>query len=181
MAALLCRGGLSLADDEVNVPPAVQAGLMARVAAYQANLPGQADGIVRTLVLTRSADPQSSRVGQQLAHALGELKTIAGLPHTEAVEAFSDAESLARACRERRLSVVYVGPGLGDAVPAIAEALKGSEVLTVSAVTRFVPRGLVLGFDLVSGRPQLLVFLRQARAQRVRLEPAFLRIVKVYE
>jgi hypothetical protein len=40
---------------------------------------------------------------------------------------------------------------------------------------------VVLGFDLVSGRPKLLVNLTQAKKQKVDLAAEILKLMKVYE
>jgi hypothetical protein len=44
-----------------------------------------------------------------------------------------------------------------------------------------VPAGIVLGFDVVSGRPKLLVNLTQAKRQNVSLRAEALKLMKVYE
>jgi hypothetical protein len=45
----------------------------------------------------------------------------------------------------------------------------------------YVPAGIVLGFDLVSGRPKLVVNLSQARRQHVDFRAEVLKLMKVYE
>ncbi|HEX7668231.1 MAG TPA: YfiR/HmsC family protein, partial [Polyangiaceae bacterium] len=64
---------------------------------------------------------------------------------------------------------------------AIGTALQGADLLTVSTVPSYVQHGIVLGFDLVSGHPKLLVHLRQARSQQVALRPEVLKLMRVYE
>jgi len=44
----------------------------------------------------------------------------------------------------------------------------------------YVPAGIVLGFDLVSGRPKLLVNIEQAKKQQVSLPASVLKLMKVY-
>lgn len=78
-------------------------------------------------------------------------------------------------------SILYLAAGLGEEVPAIATALAGRSVLTVSAVGRDVDRGAVLGFELVSSRPQIAVNLRRARAQRLQFHAQLLRLARVVQ
>jgi hypothetical protein len=76
---------------------------------------------------------------------------------------------------------VYVTPGLADDVDAIAEGLTGVDVLTVSAVALHVAKGIVLGFELVSGKVKLDVNLAQARRQSVAFSAELLQFARVVE
>ena len=44
-----------------------------------------------------------------------------------------------------------------------------------------VPKGAVLGFDLVSGKPKLLVHLTQAKKQNAAFKAEALKLMKVFE
>jgi hypothetical protein len=92
---------------------------------------------------------------------------------------YSDPARLRLDIEQREASIVYLSAGLGPEVPAIAAALDGTTVLTVSSVGRDVERGAVLGFDIVSSRPQIAVNLARARAQHLELDSQFLRLVRV--
>jgi len=54
-------------------------------------------------------------------------------------------------------------------------------VLTAGAMTEYVSEGIVLGFDLVSGRPKILVHLEQARKQNVVLTAQLLKLAVIVE
>src|SRR5262249_44791558 len=132
-------------------------------------------------LVSQSGNTDSTTVVQQMASALGRLPQIAGLPHDEAVLSYHGAQELARLCRERRISVVYFGPGFQEDLDAIRAALSGIEILSVASVPDYVPGGIVLGFDVVSGRPKLLLNLPQARLQKVDLRAAVLKLMTVIE
>jgi hypothetical protein len=53
--------------------------------------------------------------------------------------------------------------------------------LTVAAIPDYVELGVVLGFDVLSGRPKLLVHLGQARRQHVDLRADLLKLARVFE
>jgi hypothetical protein len=179
-ALALCPGRNGVAE-EVTVPANLQAELFAKAAAYDEQFLGRTEGVVRILVVVRAGDAESERMARRFMATLATLRTIVNLPHEESVERFKDADSLADVCLSKRITFVYLGPGLDAAVPAIADAMKGSEILTVAAVPSYVGRGVVMGFDLASGRLQILVHLTQMRAQKARLAPALLRLAKVIE
>jgi hypothetical protein len=183
--ALLGAGGgpapSRAADQEVTVPPRVQAQLLAAVASFQTNINLAADGAVQVLVLTKENDADSERIARQLTAALGEMKKIMRRLHRESIEPFRGGAALAAACRERGISIVYVGPGLAGVLPEIAQALRGSAVLTVGAVPGFVPRGVVLGFDLVSGRAEMLFNPTQMRALNTHFPASIFQLMRITE
>ena len=88
---------------------------------------------------------------------------------------------LAGLCRSRKIAIVFFGSGFHDDVEAIRDALSGVDVLSAAGVPEYVPSGIVLGFDVVSGRPKLLVHLGQAKRQNVSLRAEALKLMKVYE
>jgi hypothetical protein len=182
LLAILWPASVAFADDDVVVPVERQVELMVKVAGYDKNLSRRAGGRVRSAVLAKSNDASSARTSSQLLKALGEIPTIAGIAHETQPLAWSDAPALAQKVRSARLSIVYLTPGFSeDELAAMARALDGVDVLTVSSVPAFVPRGIVLGFDLVSGKPKLLVHLGQARKQNVALSAEVLKLMRVYE
>jgi hypothetical protein len=52
-------------------------------------------------------------------------------------------------------------------------------VLTVASSAQDVENGIVLGFDVISGKPKLVVSLTQARKQNVAFNAAVLKMMKV--
>jgi hypothetical protein len=169
------------AAEDVTVPARVQAQLLVAVASFQSNMNLAADGSVQILVLTKDDDARSERVARQLVGALGDMKKIARRAHHELVAPFHDAATLAATCRERRISIVYLTPGLGGAIPDVAQALRGSAVLTAGAAAGFVSRGVVLGFDLVSGRAEMLLNRTQMKALNVQFPPSLFQLMRIVE
>ena len=180
-AALMLAAGPLVAGD-VTLPVSLQIELLVKVAGYDRNMVGRAGDKVRVFILAKPGSDESTRVAALAEKAFADKETIAGLPHEQAIVAFSDARALAELCRAKRAGIVYVTAGFSEAdIVSIAAALDGVDVLTASAVASFVPKGIVLGFDLVSGKPKLLVHLGQARKQKVNLSAEVLKMMTVYE
>ena len=91
----------------------------------------------------------------------------------------SSATALADLVRAKKAAIVYFGPGFGTQTPQIRETFTPLNVLTAGAVPDYVRAGIVLGFDLVSGRPKLLIHLGQARKQQVAFPASVLNLMKV--
>jgi hypothetical protein len=154
---------------------------LAKLAAYDRNMRARSGDRVRVGVLINASDTDSARVGKEMSHALAEIPDIAGLPHDELSMVYTNAEALAQACATQRLAVLYVSPGFDAEAAKISQALRGADVLTVSAVSRYVAKGIVVGFDAVGGQPRMLVNLQQARAQHVDFQSTVLKLMKVVE
>ena len=165
--------------EEVAVPVARQAELLVRVAAYDRNLPGRARGTARVLILVNPNDTDSRSVAEQMGNALRRFDRIAGLPSEITVAPYAGGAQLADYCRSNHIAIVYVTPGLGGSAGEIAQSLDGVDVMTSAAIARFVADGIVLGFDLVDGKPTLLINLTQAKKQNVAIAAEVLHLMKV--
>ncbi|HEY3446045.1 MAG TPA: YfiR family protein [Myxococcales bacterium] len=180
VAALFWVAPAALAE-EPEVPVGVQAELLAKVVAYDRNLPARAGDQVRTLVVSKAKDADSARAAAQFQEALKAQGPIAGLPHSEEAHTFSSAAELAEAAKSKKISVVYLSSGFSDdELAAIGAAVGEADLLTVSAVASYVRKGVVLGFDLVSGKPKLVIDLTRASRQHVALSASVLRLMTVY-
>lgn len=173
--------GLARADEDVSVPVPLQVELLLKVAGYDKNLAARAPSVVRVLVLTKAGDAQSARVGQAAVRAFTG-QTAGNRPVEVASVNFGGGPTLAAKVKEQQLAIVYVTPGFDAAdMTSIAKSLSGVSVLTVGALTRFIDAGVVLSFELVSGKPKLLVHLKRAHDQKVELSSQVLKIVRVIE
>ena len=176
--------GVSFADhgsaQSAQLPVAVQADLMVKVAGFDRNFRARAGD--RVIVILAAADDSASmRAAVEMKAALSRVPRIADLPHEEHIITSTSPAAIASAARDRRAAIVYFAPGFSSHIPAIREAFSSLNVLTVGAVPEYVPAGIVLGFDLVSGHPKLLVHVLQARKQQVAFPASVLNLMKVYQ
>ena len=167
--------------EEPSVPVRLQASLLAKLAGYDRNMQSRAGDRVRVAILIKSGDTDSVRVGEEMSHALGQIPDIAGLPHDEVSLAYTNAETLPQTCATQRIAILYVTPGFDGDAAKISQALRGADVLTVSAMARYVQKGIVVGFDALGGQPRMLVHLPQAKAQHVDFQATVLKLMKVVE
>jgi hypothetical protein len=181
--ALLTGIGLWLvpaaARADAAVPYALQAQLTAKVASYDRRFRERNGAKVVTLLVTKRGNVESAQVAQQLKAALAELPTIGDLPHQEEIVSYDGTDALLRLVRDRRAGIVYFGPGFDGEIAALRKTLASARILTVAAVPDYVASGIVLGFDLVSGKPKLLVHLTAAREQGIEFRSDVLRLMKV--
>ena len=169
------------AAEEIPVPLELQAQLLSKVLTYDRSLATRAGDKVRLLLVGKPSDPTSMPAIRQMRQALGALDALGGLPHEESTLEFTNAVDLAEKTKNGRFTIVYIGPGFHGDIESIRVALEPLPVLTVSANPEDVSRGIVLGFDLVSGRPKLVLHLTQARRQRVDLSSDVLKLRRIIE
>jgi hypothetical protein len=178
--ALSMFAQLVRADDQL-VPIQLEAQLFAKVLSYDRNFVERAGRVARVLLVMKKDHADSVRVAYQMQSALRPIAQIGGLSHEEILVPFGGATALAELVKANGAVAVFFGPGFDDDIEAIRAALDGQDVLTAGSVPEYVPRGIVLGFDIVSGSPKLLVHLAQAKRQRVALRAELLHIARIFE
>lgn len=170
---------LLTAGDQPAVPLELQAELLARVLRYDRNFPLHT-GPTGVVVLVAALDEASSDAGaRQVVAALQQQPTLGGfVPHVELVR-FTTPEALAAAAKARGADVVVFAPGVTAFAAKLGAAFAGLDVITVSTTPEGVKEGVVLGFDLVAGKPRMLINLAQARRQRADFRAEVLQLMTV--
>ena len=181
LAALAALSLASTLGAEETVPLARQAELVAKVAPYDRAFAERAGDAARVLVVFRDGDAESIHASKTIERAFSDQGTIGGLPVQVSVAPFKGAAALAQACRDQKIAILYVCPKLHDDARPIAAALIGGSVLSVGGDGSYVAKRIVLGFELVSGKPKLVVHLDQARQQGVSFKAEVLKLMRVIE
>ena len=119
------------------------------------------------LVIQMPNDAESAAAALELKSALSDVPTVGDRPHEEQIVTYSGAAALAEMVKVGSPAIIYFGPGFAKELTAIRVPCPTPSLLTVGATPDYVESGIVLGFDLVSGRPKLLINLEQARKQQV--------------
>jgi hypothetical protein len=166
--------------DGVGVPPTIQAQIISKVPAYDRGFKARAGDRVHVLIVSQPKSAESVRVANYVKAALEEQDEIAGLPHDVTVSAYEGAPALVEEVRRQKITVLYVTPGFYSELGAICDATAPLGALTVTAVPEYVRRCVVLGFQVVSGKPKLLVHLEQAKKNGIRFSSELLKLAKVY-
>jgi YfiR/HmsC-like len=182
LAPALCASLLTreASAEAVQLPYNVQAGLLSKVAGFDRGFAARAGGQAVILLASMPGDAESNRAAVEMKNALEGVPKVGELPHVDEIVSFTNATALAELARTKRAAIVYFGPGFAKQVTPIREAFSSMNVLTVAAVPEYVPGGIVLGFDLISGRPKILIHIAQARRQQVAFPASVLNLMKVF-
>jgi hypothetical protein len=178
LLAALCS--FAAGADEV-VPPRLQASLIARLVPFDRSLVTPAQTRVLMLVAIRRDDARSQQVAAELVATMRKEREIAGLPLDLVQVNVADVHQLMREIRARRPDIVYLSTALGDEAPALAAGLGAEHLLTIAAESEAVRGGICVGFDLVSGKPRVLIHLQQAKKQHVNFQASLLHLAKVVD
>lgn len=161
------------------LPVSRQAKLISKLASYDRNFKARAGDVARILVVYKEGDVDSERTAQLMLAELGRRSKVGGLPHTEEREPFRNAGWLDGRVVEGGLAIVYLCPGLESDMEDIADALTNRDVMTIGARGGYAERRSVVAFDLVSGKPKLIVHLPQAKRQHVNFSARLLKLAEV--
>jgi hypothetical protein len=163
-----------------SVPAEIQAELLSKLEGYDRGFAARAGDAARVLLVVRPGSAKSQTSAEEMRAALARIDRLGGLPHQETIVPYPGAQALAQRCRAEKIAVVYFTPGFDDEVDALRAALTDDNVLSLGAVSDYVPKGIVLGFELESGKPKILINLDQAKRQGVNFSPDVLRLMTVY-
>ncbi len=167
--------------DEPTVPLDLQVELTAKVVKYDRNYAARAGSLATVLVAFRPGDADSERIARQMMAALSLAPTLGGAKHRDEQLPFTSVDALVATARSKKACLVILASGFDEEVRALAKAFEGFDGLTATTQASAVEKGIVLGFDLVSGKPRMLLHLRQARKQNADFRSEVLKIMKVYE
>jgi hypothetical protein len=175
VALWVCGAGA----EEISVPIPLQVELLDRLLWYERGLQRSAAKELGILIVTRTNHNESARAAAQLGAQLERAKRLAGKAVSYTRVGYESAGQIKKLTIERHTYLVYLAPGLDDAVGALASALRGQTVLTVSCVASDVARGAVLGFELASAKPRIALNLKRSRDQNLDFGAQLLRISRV--
>lgn len=181
VTAMVLSGLMAAApSDRLVVPVELQVDLLAKVLRYDRNFSSRVLDEVRVLVVHEPDDAESTRVAREYVAAIGAEAKLGGVKaRAELVPFATEAELVARV-KERKASVVVFAPSFASRAASLAAQFEGADCLTVSASPDGVREGLVLGFDLVSGKPRMLLNLSRSRRQGADFRAEVLRLMTVF-
>jgi hypothetical protein len=183
--ALLALASLALwgtaRADTPTVPLQLQVELCNKIIEYVQAPAVLALDRIRIGIVVKNGSPESTRAGAELKAAFDRAVIANGHTHEQSIVEWSSAKALAEQARSRNLTVLYFTPGLDAEIGPSAAALVGQPIITVAAVDSFVPAGVVVGFELVSGHAKMILNLSQARKQEVVLRAAIIKLMRIVE
>jgi len=163
-----------------SAPALVQGHILTRLLPYDRSFEHKVKSEVVVLLLQRAGNADSVNAVGQVQKVLTDIGAINGLPLRIETVPFTSAQGLAALCTARGANAVYISPSFADSVRDISHALDGSGVLSFAAVEDYVPGGIVVGVEVVAGKPKMSINLTQARAQGIDFPSGVLSLARIY-
>lgn len=179
LALFLGMAGGGASAQELAVPIALQMQLLDHLLWYERGFARERDQPAHLVIVTKRDSTQSARAAGQVRALLAKMRTLGGRVVTSQGIEYGSAEQVAAEVVASHASLAYLAPGLESVVGELADALRGRAMLTVAADAKDVARGAVLGFELASSKPRIVVNLTRARAQKLEFSAQLLRIARV--
>jgi hypothetical protein len=178
-AAVLIMAAVPIQAEDTGVPIALQVELLSRLLWYERGLQHSLQKELRAVIIEKARDPASGLAAAQLAAQLEQAKALGGKRVIQRRVIFESPEQVGRVVQEQRPYLAYLTPGLAPVAAELSRVLAAHGVLSVSTQGADTGRGVVLGFELESGKPRILLNLVQARAQKLDFSAQLLRVVRV--
>jgi hypothetical protein len=184
-AALVAGVTLSLEPypawaEEPTIPLDLQAQLTAKISEYVQSPALDADHLPLG-ILVNARDAESIRAGGELRAAFARVSASGRRSFDAEIIPWAGAGSLADELGRRKLAMLFLTPGLSSNLDTIVGVLAHRRVLTIAAVDAYVARGVILGYELSSGHPRMILNLRQAKSQDVVLRAALMKLARIVE
>ncbi len=167
--------------EEPSIPLDLQAQLSAKIIEYVESPPLGGGDRLPLGILVNARDAESMRAGVELRAAFARVSGSGRRAFDVQIIQWASASALADEIARRKLAIVYLTPGLSSNLSAVVSALAHRRVLTIAAVDAYVAGGAILGFELSSGHPRMILNLRQAKNQEVVLRAALMKLVRIIE
>ncbi len=166
--------------EEPTIPLDLQAQLSAKITEYVQSPTLDGDHLPLG-ILVNARDAESMRAGAELRAAFARVSASGRRTFDAEIIPWASASSLVDELARRKIAILFLTPGLSSELDAIVGALAHRQVLTIAAVDAYVARGAILGYELSSGHPRMILNLRQARSQDVVLRAALMKLVRIVE
>lgn len=158
--------------------------LLLRILAYDRNFKARTDGKTATILIAFQEDNDLSLAAQtDLNNVLEDLSasvTVGGLPLRVASAAYSKPLALEARILSVHPVMLFVCPGLADAIPQISAMCRRRGVLSVTTSNSYIKGGLSVGLSPGEDRIRIAINLPASKAEGVDLDAALLRIAEVY-
>jgi hypothetical protein len=166
---------------DANIPPTLQAAILAKMLAYDRSLKTRAGASIDVGVVFKESDKLSAEAGAAMVKAFEAMGAhiIQGLPMRVTRHPYKDTDHFAQWLKGGGVDLVYVVGGLGKEREAIHAASVEAKAVTVGADRSQVEAGLAVAVVLKGATPRILVNIASAQAVGMSLDPKLLELSDV--
>lgn len=165
--------------EEVN--PDLAAQLFIKILSYDRNLAARSGGRLVVAIVHRPESPESERIRESMQAAFqdrADKSNILGMQFSVTSVAF-DAKLLPKRLQGAGATILYITPGLEDAVGVVSSTAVLLKAPTLTGRRGLLDSGLAIAVVTKDNRPGIVVNLPVAKALGMDLDPNLLRLSEV--
>lgn len=182
LVALLAPGRAVAAGELEELNPDLAAQLHIKILAYDRALQVRARGKLVLGILYRPEREESERVRGLMQVAFSDRasrSSIQGMPLSVIPVALGDPKTLLKRLMDAGVTLLYVTPGMEDAVATIAAAALALKLPTLTGRRNLLDGGLAVAVVTKEERPSIIVNLPVAKSLGMDLDTSLLRLAEV--
>jgi hypothetical protein len=158
-----------------------QVPLLLKVLTYDRNLESKAGAELAIGIVYDPGDRDSATATTELGSVLFKLagKTVKKLPIKYYTIEYTGNADLERFVKQKGISVLYIAPGNARNLSHILQLSQELHLTTTTGVPDYVRRGAAVGLAKAQDRPEILIHLKNSRAEGTEFEASFLRYATI--
>lgn len=181
LGGFLLLGSASAGADDL--PPEAQADVLLRALSFDRSLEERSGDSLRVLVV-HDGEPESERRATAQARAFeNEAEdSLLGLPVEAEAVAFATTRELLKRVRRGGIGAIFLDESATAATQSVLQVTRAARIPSLGCTREMAERGTALGVTAdADGEPRLLVNLRAAEIEALRLEPRLLQLAEIVE
>lgn len=179
---ILATGPHPSGAGEQTVPLDLQISIFLKILTYDRALHTKAPSGVR-IGIVYCRQKKSEQIKDELSEILASLsdKTVNELPLTFTNVEFVSGDQLAEFIGSDSVNVLYITPGLGKNISAIAKVCRAQKVLTFAGIPQYVEQGLSVGLELAKDKARILINLSASKAEGSDFPANLLKLARIID
>lgn len=180
-AAVMLGAAPPVGAADMPVPADAQVPLLLKILTYDRNLTSKAGTDLVLGVVFDSGNRVSTSAADKVGTALYGMtgRTVKGRPLKWFTVEYQNPAELEKAVRAKGIGVLYLTPGSDAHVEEFIALCRKLGVTSMTGVPDYVRQGVSIGIGYSQDRPQILINLASARAERSDLDASLLRIATI--
>lgn len=177
--ALLLAASVATTES-MPVPGEVQIPLLLKVLTYDRNFQLKAIRGLKVGIVYSSKDKESVKARDEIVKAFAAFSgTVKQTTMTTVPIDFVDAAAFEKAVKSTEVNVFYLCPGTAASIEAITKLSHVARITTITGVPSYVEKGIAIGIDVKTGKPQILINLPNSKSEGSQFDASLLRIAAI--
>ena len=176
-------GAPAAGAQEMPLSAETQVPLLLKILTYDRQLEAKAGAELAIGIVHDPSDKASARAADEIATTLYKFggKTVKKLPIKYFLIEYTRAADLESFVKAKKISMLYVTPGVSRALPEILKVAQALRLTTTTGVPDYVNKGVSVGLGERQSKPQIFINLASSKSEGSEFDASLLRIASVVQ